>query len=126
MTHVRCNPSSDDSGDEQQRRGGRFENTSDATAAGYKLMQNGILKQMDNGDFLLDTSITIHVAGQQPVSGGGGGGGGFGGDGGSSQRSSKSTIHSEIVAPLNHPVLLSFSGVNNVDSALIVTLIESE
>ncbi|MGI9519972.1 MAG: secretin N-terminal domain-containing protein [Pirellulaceae bacterium] len=125
VTHVRCDTPDGDPQDENQRQGGRFENVSEAASAGYRVVQNGNLQRLDNGDFLLDTSITISVTDLEPVAEGSGGGG-FGGDGGSSRRVSKSQINSEIVVRLDHPVLLSFSAVNNVDSALIVKLVEAD
>ncbi len=124
VTHVRCDTPDNDPQEENRRQGGRFENVSEAAAAGYKVVQNGILRQLENGDFLLDTSITIQVTETGWVEAGEGGG--FGGDGGASRRANKSLINSEIVVSLDHPVLLSFSAVKNVDSALIVKLVEAD
>ncbi len=83
---------------------GEFENASQALAAGYDVMHRGYLMQLANEKMRLKSTLEIRVRGNQ------------------FRDEILSEVQTDIVASLNHPVLLSFSTIGDRDSAIIVEL----
>ncbi len=83
--------------------GGFFQNGSESRIGGFQLQSQGYLTQLDNGLFHLDSAVNVEtIVGKETKA--------------------RAEMNSEIEAPMDHPVLLTFSTIGGIDAAVIISI----